>query len=259
MLLPALARAKFRARSLNCMSNFKQWCVVANVYAGDDVQGRLPRYDWGGGGGQYCWDVSTNMVPGLAPYGLVVQMWFDPVRPDEFDAAEKTLGRSIATIQDLEASFQDNPYAEAIINHNWWVQRSESLPALSSTIYPPDITTCSPLTAAQFLATHTYLQGTPLGQYGTAKMSGMTASWNNTPFVSCKAASSMAQKVGFVAPTSGKASTSPNDMCPNTAHFFNGALQGVNAAYADGHVEFHNKLQIVCGYVQGSGPNYWFY
>src|ERR1700690_1027094 len=89
LLLPAVSQAKFRAKTLNCMSNFKNWCIMVNVYAGDDAQGRMPRYDWGGGGGNYLWDVSTNMVTGLGLFGLTVPMWFDPVRPEEFDTAEK--------------------------------------------------------------------------------------------------------------------------------------------------------------------------
>jgi prepilin-type processing-associated H-X9-DG protein len=48
-----------------------------------------------------------------------------------------------------------------------------------------------------------------------------------------------------------------SDISPNTAHFFGGGLKGVNAAYADGHVETHNKAKMHCGYVAGS--TYWFY
>jgi prepilin-type processing-associated H-X9-DG protein len=107
-----------------------------------------------------------------------------------------------------------------------------------------------------FLALNSWAVGTPLGIYGTPKMAGRAGSWNNVPFISCKAGSSMNGK-GFTKPTTDKASTSPNDCSPNTAHFYNGALKGVNAAYADGHVESHTKIQMTCGYNQ-SDP-YWYY
>ena len=33
----------------------------------------------------------------------------------------------------------------------------------------------------------------------------------------------------------------------------------MNASYADGHVETHNKNTMLCGYVTGDGDPYWFY
>jgi prepilin-type N-terminal cleavage/methylation domain-containing protein len=81
MLLPALARAKFRAKVVNCTSNYRQWGIVATLYANDDAQGRLPAYPMTGTSALNVWDVSLQMVPGLAPYGLTVPLWFCPVRP----------------------------------------------------------------------------------------------------------------------------------------------------------------------------------
>ena len=36
MLLPALAKAKDRARAANCISNLHQWGLVWNIYTGDN-------------------------------------------------------------------------------------------------------------------------------------------------------------------------------------------------------------------------------
>src|SRR6476619_2773102 len=69
LLLPALSKAKFRAKVTNCLSNYKQWALVANMYAHDDPQGRLPSFD-PAGGGRYCWDVGTNMCDALSIYQL---------------------------------------------------------------------------------------------------------------------------------------------------------------------------------------------
>lgn len=42
MLLPALAKAKDKARTVNCISNLRQWGLAIQIYAGDNGDG-LPR------------------------------------------------------------------------------------------------------------------------------------------------------------------------------------------------------------------------
>ncbi|MGD0252066.1 MAG: prepilin-type N-terminal cleavage/methylation domain-containing protein [Verrucomicrobiota bacterium] len=262
ILLPALAAAKFKAKTLNCTSNLHQWCVTVNAYSSDDPQGRLPRYDWDGGGGSFCWDVSTNMVVGLGAYGLTVPMWFDPVRPDEYDSTETKFeqlfpGRMISGLEDLEAVLNANTFKETILHQNWWVPRSPVTPAVAGTatspgsMYPPD-----PSVYTMLLSLYPSFIGTPMGTYGPPTMSSKTGSWNNVPFISCEAGSSL-NGAGLSKPLTGHASMNPIDCSPNTAHFYNNNLKGVNAAYADGHVEAHNKLQMRCGYNQGDP--YWFY
>jgi prepilin-type processing-associated H-X9-DG protein len=39
----------------------------------------------------------------------------------------------------------------------------------------------------------------------------------------------------------------------------NGQLKSVNAAYADGHVELHNKAKIQCVWLDDSQPAGFFY
>src|SRR6476646_173438 len=67
MLLPALAKAKRKAREANCLSNFRQWSIAANLYALDDTRGRLPML--GDIGNNHC-DVADAMIPALQNYGL---------------------------------------------------------------------------------------------------------------------------------------------------------------------------------------------
>jgi prepilin-type processing-associated H-X9-DG protein len=76
----------------------------------------------------------------------------------------------------------------------------------------------------------------------------------HVPFVSDKCASG--QGGGLNSPVVGYA---VSDIDPNTAHFVNGILLGVNAAYADGHVEAHSPSQMQPAYVNTKAPNYWFY
>src|SRR5947207_9773523 len=75
MLLPVLSKAKFRAKITNCTSNYRQWTVVANMYAVDQKD-FLPTLGIPPGFGANAWDVSTNSALILGPYGLTVPLWF---------------------------------------------------------------------------------------------------------------------------------------------------------------------------------------
>ena len=128
LVLPALGRARFRAKVTNCTSNYRQWGIAANVYAADDARGMLPSFDMPTTG-LNPWDVSVDMVPKLEPFGLTVPMWFCPVRPWEFQDADKWFrarnqGRGISTIADLNKYFTYRYVSFALLEHDWWVPRS---------------------------------------------------------------------------------------------------------------------------------------
>ena len=86
LLLPALARAKFKAKVINCTSNFRQWTAMANVYATDDPQGCMPSFYTSKCGGNPT-DVATNFLSNVAAYGFTVPMFFCPVRQSDEDQA----------------------------------------------------------------------------------------------------------------------------------------------------------------------------
>jgi len=128
LLLPVLSRAKFQLRVSSCTSNYRQWGIAANVYAGDNARGSLPSFDMPTTG-LNPWDVSADMVPNLDPYGLKTSMWFCPVRPSEFQEAdqwfrERNNGRGIDTTADLN-NYQVHRYLSfAVMHHDWWVPRT---------------------------------------------------------------------------------------------------------------------------------------
>jgi prepilin-type N-terminal cleavage/methylation domain-containing protein/prepilin-type processing-associated H-X9-DG protein len=72
MLLPALAAAKRKAQTINCISNLKQWSLAEQVYA-TDHDDAIPR-DGTADSGQYAPDTSATTGPGSPqdPYA-----WFN--------------------------------------------------------------------------------------------------------------------------------------------------------------------------------------
>jgi prepilin-type N-terminal cleavage/methylation domain-containing protein len=126
LLLPALGKAKRKAREVNCLSNLRQWGIAANLYGSDDARGRLPML---GDVGNNPWDVAHAMVPALQNYGLTVPMFFCPARPSEFDEAQSWLQkqrkRSISNNDDLRYYYEQRwTFGFAIMQHSWWVPRS---------------------------------------------------------------------------------------------------------------------------------------
>ncbi len=79
MLLPALSRAKDKARQTNCLSNLRQWGLAMNLYATDYKDG-IPRDGMS----------KTATYPGAGPDGTHADMnaWFNLLPPM---LAERTL------------------------------------------------------------------------------------------------------------------------------------------------------------------------
>src|ERR1700677_1974331 len=154
ILLPVLAKSKFRAQVTNCTSVCRQWGVMANVYATDDAQNRFPSFPVAGAGGNPT-DVAAvaasqtdNFVLVLANYGLTVPMFFCPVRTADYTYANNwclgKFGRAsggLNNINALEDYFngtssetwdgvqylaraEDSGYAKLF--WSWWVQRTDA-------------------------------------------------------------------------------------------------------------------------------------
>jgi len=221
LLLPALASAKFRAKVINCTSNYRQWTIVASLAAGDDPQGKLPAFPIPGAPGQDVWDVSQQMVPGLTKYGLSVPMWFCPVRPAEFNAADdwyyKKYHRHIVSTANLNEYVSQYFATWALINQDWWVPR----PIVDST-------------------------GATTGMYPVLGGSGQQFPTNSVgwPVKTSDKIAARAPIISDYCTAYPGTSTNISDISPTTAHFYGNTFSSVNVGYVDGHVELHNRAKI---------------
>jgi prepilin-type N-terminal cleavage/methylation domain-containing protein/prepilin-type processing-associated H-X9-DG protein len=225
MLLPALSNAKFRAKVINCTSNYKQWGVVANAYAGEN-RDFLPSFQLNRSGiGLNVWGVATTMPDGLKSAGLTPPLWFCPVRATESDAASKwcaaNLGHPMSSIEDLTAYLSASFGDFALINHNWWVPRKES----DGTVFPdPNNGTGS----------------ARLPDGWPAKTADKNAVVN--PIISDLTDCPMTTTdPNYIPQNSGAISGA---FTHGNAHFYNNRLVSVNTGYADGHVVTVQKARI---------------
>jgi len=239
LLLPALSKAKFRGLVINCTSNLKQWTVMANVYAADDPQGRMPSFPTSEAGGNPT-DVATNLLSNLGNYGMSVQMFFCPVRPADLAAANAWFylygvpsHSSISTLAQLNQWFT-SPSGRSVnggygkLLHDWWVPRTTTLDG-----------------GAWFPVPNGTAQSAPAGALPwPLKISDLTVS--TQPIIS-----DLAEVEG---------TTTNLSAIPNTdAHFYNGVLSSINVGYADGHVVTHNPHQISWQFTGNGGQQSYFY
>jgi prepilin-type N-terminal cleavage/methylation domain-containing protein/prepilin-type processing-associated H-X9-DG protein len=223
MLLPALSAAKFRAKVINCTSNYRQWGTVTSVYANEDAQNRLPSFPVANSG-HNAWDVGTNMEPQMALIGMTVPMWFCPTRPSEFDTLNNMLfadvGRYIVSTDDLNLALSlvyGTPNL-CVINHAWWVPRQVS-GAPAQYVFP------SPTSGLGKCRT---TEGWPV------RTTDLIVS--DQPIISDYCFTSGGSK--------GTPTMQTNVNLALAGHSNGGGLVSVNLTFADGHVEPHPRFQI---------------
>ena len=224
MLLPALSSAKFRAKCVNCTSNYREWGIVAGMYAGDNRQGMLPTFSMTGSS-LNPWDVSHDMVPGLAPYGLTIPMWFCPVRPSEYNQVDAGFyhfyHRDIANLTDLNRALQIRAGLTGsfvTICHAWWVPRM--LGNNPNSQFPSPANTSTPCRDTN---------GWP--SRVTDRMAG------RQPIISDFCHNTQADN------------KSTDTATMRDGHSIGNLVQSVNLTFADGHVETHQRSVIQWQYI----------
>ena len=232
VLLPVLASASFRAKVTNCTSNYRQWGIVANVYAEDDAQSRLPTWPVASNNKE-PWDVSCMMITQLYPLGATVQLWFCPVRPNEYQFVSSEFipifNHGIVTAGDITNALQlphasgDPTTSFPVLFHAWWVPRLVN--NFSTTTFP------SPTSGK---ASNTV--GWPV------KMTDLIA--GRQPIISDYCYSS-------------KGATDTNVADCLAGHTYGNSLRSVNVTFGDAHVELHPRAQIQWQYSGGNGASFY--
>jgi len=252
MLLPALAKSKFRAKVVNCTSNYRQWATMANVYATDDPQGSMPSFALQQSGANPT-DVSPNFLINLSSYGMTVPMFFCPVRVADYEYAQTwytaKFFKPFANVTDLNKFFTSSAsvtvggvtYSGRSLNggyaklyHDWWVPRANTLGAASPDTYFPAIS----------------------GQAsGGPTMSGNPANTVGWPRKTSDTSASLSPIISDLAET-GAGDVNVADIPKADAHFYNNSLNSINVGYADGHAELHNRATIQWQYTAQSSYFY---
>jgi hypothetical protein len=127
------------SRVTNCLSNYRQWTLCANLYANDDGRNRLPSFTQIETG-YNPWDLDPTFITNVAPYGINVPMCFCPARAADFNSAEDWFGqrykRPIGSVEDLVAYFGRDWRNLILLPHCWWVPRPIHGMADDSPLFP---------------------------------------------------------------------------------------------------------------------------
>lgn len=75
MLLPALSKAKDKARRTQCINNLRQFAIATTMYAGDNKD-KLPEIDSPGGG--WAWDLPNGPADQMIASGLQKKTFYCP-------------------------------------------------------------------------------------------------------------------------------------------------------------------------------------
>ncbi len=79
MLLPALSRAKDKAKRIQCLNNTKQLALAMNMYASGSND-RLPSWT---GSGNWVWDIQQTVTDNMGKEGAVRNLLYCPGFPDQ--------------------------------------------------------------------------------------------------------------------------------------------------------------------------------
>jgi prepilin-type N-terminal cleavage/methylation domain-containing protein len=77
MLLPALSKAKQKAKRTACINNLRQLGIASHMYAGDNDE-NLPPMSYGNAVGNWAWDMPSAVVSNMLGYGFARDILYCP-------------------------------------------------------------------------------------------------------------------------------------------------------------------------------------
>ena len=240
LLLPALSRAKYRAKVINCTSNYHQWGIACTLYANDN-KNAFPAFHvpTGTAAGNNVWDVSLLMIPGMQPFGMTVPMWFCPARPDEVTVANAQCfaknKHNIASLSDLQdgvAYLGSTTFGP--IFHDFWIPRA--LAGNVNNIYP--VIWLATAKAKNPSANELYQWPSKASDPNIAKV----------PIISDRIVGGGGGAQGF--------GTSTNLDLATGGHSINGKVDGSNLLFGDDHVESRRRSAMKWRYIGNASTFY---
>jgi prepilin-type N-terminal cleavage/methylation domain-containing protein len=259
ILMPVLAKARFTALVSQCTSNYRQWGVLAGIYAPDNRE-YLPGTDMASNGGVgNPWDINYQFIPTMLNYGLTVGMWWCPARPGEIQGgAYCNNNMPVVTPTDLTNYMEKlvNDPGLFVMNHNLWVSRKVPNQNVTPVPNPQIGYTIAGTQAAQPIIGWPS-KTTDMASKVIPFLSDSCFSGYGTPGNSLVANININYANNFGTP----ASTQAPLIDKYSGHIYGKKLDSVDLVFVDGHVEHHNQSQIQCVYdnVGASPQACWFY
>jgi len=220
MLLPALAKAKERAKRTQCMNNIKQCGLALAMYAGDNGD-KLPPSN-----GNWPWDLQTNTVNALLGLGFQRSILFCPSNVKQNDDSYWDFpifaGRDIRVLG----------YAFALATNN----------LINNDLEQRKLTTPTPIVPNPITPTVT-----------------ITPSVSETVLVAdgtLSKGATVANRTGNYTSIAGQFPTLPH----STAHMDNPLPAGGNLLMMDNHAEWRkfNKMLIRTTPPKAADPDFWW-
>jgi len=238
MLLPALAKAKERARRIQCVNNLKQFAIATTIYAGD-YRDKLPEINTPGGG--WAWDLPNAAADLMLQSGLQKKTFYCPGTDTRFSDQINFGNAYPNSLWNFSTTFHVLGYVMAftgpaanqaafnliVTNQNSTLQ-AETIRVNAFTTMPPPPNTDRPLIADATISENLA---------GSAANPGPAGS-----FVSVSG--------GFEYP----AGTKLPHLSP---HLSKSLPVGGNIAFKDGHVEWR-KFRYMQQRASGSSRGFWW-